>query len=77
MISDQGKENLVIQLISFQKYVQYDFTADLENQLDEISDGKLNWIEVINNFWKNFCLGYLLPRLRVKFFSGNLKPDFI
>ena len=34
----------------FNQYVEYDFTADLENQLDEISDGKLDWKEVLRNF---------------------------
>ena len=38
----------------FKQYVEYDFTADLENQLDEISDGKLNWKEVLQNFWNTF-----------------------
>ena len=38
----------------FNKYVEYDFTADLENQLDEISDGKLDWKEVIRKFWETF-----------------------
>ena len=34
----------------FNQYVEYDFTADLENQLDEISDGKLDWKEVLRKF---------------------------
>ena len=38
----------------FNKYVEYDFTADLENQLDEISNGKLDWKEVIRKFWETF-----------------------
>ena len=38
----------------FNQYVEYDFTADLENQLDEISDGKLNWKEVLRKFWETF-----------------------
>jgi len=38
----------------FNKYVEYDFTADLENQLDEISDGKLDWKEVLRKFWGTF-----------------------
>ena len=38
----------------FNKYVEYDFTADLENQLDEISNGKLDWRQVIKNFWDTF-----------------------
>jgi len=38
----------------FNQYVEYDFTADLENQLDEISDGKLDWKEVLRKFWNTF-----------------------
>ena len=38
----------------FEKYVQYDFTAALEEQLDEISDGKLAWKDVLRDFWENF-----------------------
>ncbi len=38
----------------FQKYVEYDFTADLENQLDDISGGSLNYKEVLGEFWTDF-----------------------
>jgi len=38
----------------FQRYVEYDFTASLEEKLDEISDGKLAWKEVLRDFWKDF-----------------------
>jgi DNA topoisomerase-1 len=38
----------------FSRYVEYSFTADLENQLDEISDGKLGWKTVLQNFWMDF-----------------------
>ncbi|HAQ01442.1 MAG TPA: type I DNA topoisomerase, partial [Rhodospirillum rubrum] len=38
----------------FSRYVQYSFTADLENQLDEISDGKLGWKTVLERFWMDF-----------------------
>ena len=38
----------------FDKYVEYDFTADLEERLDEISDGKLDWKDVLRDFWKDF-----------------------
>ena len=38
----------------FSKYVEYDFTADLEEELDEISNGKLNWEKVLDKFWADF-----------------------
>ena len=38
----------------FHRYVQYDFTADLEEKLDLVSDGKLNWKELLRDFWKDF-----------------------
>lgn len=38
----------------FQHYVEYDFTASLEEKLDEISDGKLSWKDVLRDFWKAF-----------------------
>jgi DNA topoisomerase-1 len=38
----------------FKRYVEYDFTADLEDKLDLISDGKLEWKDVLRDFWKEF-----------------------
>ncbi len=38
----------------FNRYVEYDFTANLEEQLDDISNGQLNWRNVLAEFWKNF-----------------------
>src|SRR5690606_7553731 len=38
----------------FRRYVEYDFTADLEEKLDEISDGKLAWKDVLRDFWTEF-----------------------
>ncbi|HXE17285.1 MAG TPA: type I DNA topoisomerase [Stellaceae bacterium] len=38
----------------FERYVEYGFTADLENQLDEISDGKIPWRKVLEDFWRDF-----------------------
>ncbi|OJX79503.1 type I DNA topoisomerase [Magnetospirillum sp. 64-120] len=38
----------------FGRYVEYNFTADLENQLDEISDGKIDWKKVLEDFWRQF-----------------------
>ncbi|MFN3549424.1 MAG: type I DNA topoisomerase [Mesorhizobium sp.] len=38
----------------FQRYVEYDFTAALEAKLDEISDGRLPWKDVLRDFWREF-----------------------
>jgi len=38
----------------FRRYVEYDFTADLENELDEISSGERNYKEVLARFWRDF-----------------------
>src|SRR6516164_2057356 len=38
----------------FRRYVEYDFTADLEEKLDLISDGKLEWKDVLRLFWREF-----------------------
>jgi DNA topoisomerase-1 len=51
---DRGR--LVTAFLSnfFKRYVEYDFTADLENQLDEISDGQIDWKKVLREFWSAF-----------------------
>ena len=38
----------------FTRYVDYDFTAKLEDQLDIISTGEKEWIPVLEDFWKGF-----------------------
>ena len=38
----------------FTRYVDYGFTAHLEDELDEISEGKRDWIPVLGEFWKGF-----------------------
>ena len=38
----------------FPRYVEYDFTAHLEEELDDISSGKIDWHEVLREFWKAF-----------------------
>src|SRR5271155_4777693 len=38
----------------FERYVEYNFTADLENQLDEVSGGRVDWKELLRNFWRDF-----------------------
>lgn len=52
----EDKGRLVIAFLEgfFQRYVEYDFTAALEDQLDQISDGKLEWKDVLRDFWRDF-----------------------
>ncbi len=38
----------------FKRYVEYDFTADLEERLDKISAGELKWKDLLRDFWKQF-----------------------
>jgi DNA topoisomerase-1 len=38
----------------FTRYVDYGFTAMMEDELDEISEGKRDWIPVLDEFWKGF-----------------------
>jgi DNA topoisomerase I len=38
----------------FKRYVEYDFTADLEERLDRISAGELSWKDVLRDFWRDF-----------------------
>ncbi|SFG96032.1 type I DNA topoisomerase [Methylobacterium gossipiicola] len=38
----------------FKRYVEYDFTADLEGQLDRVSNAEIDWREVLRDFWQSF-----------------------
>ena len=38
----------------FSKYVDYEFTAEMEESLDEITSGTIDWKEFLDKFWKNF-----------------------
>lgn len=52
----QDKGRLVTAFLSnyFNKYIGYDFTADLENQLDEVSAGNADYKKVLERFWTDF-----------------------
>jgi DNA topoisomerase-1 len=52
----QSKGRLVTSFLEsfFRTYVEYDFTADLEEKLDRISNGELAWKDVLRDFWKQF-----------------------
>ncbi|WP_295808567.1 type I DNA topoisomerase [uncultured Nitratireductor sp.] len=52
----QAKGRLVTAFLEnfFERYVEYDFTASLEEKLDKISDGQLSWKDVLRDFWQDF-----------------------
>jgi len=52
--TDRGKLISAFLEKLFSKYVDYNFTASLENQLDNITTGKEGWIKVLEMFWKDF-----------------------
>jgi len=51
---DRGR--LVIAFLSnfFRRYVEYGFTADMEEQLDDVSGGRIDWKKVLRDFWGAF-----------------------
>lgn len=70
----------------FEKYVEYTFTAKLEEDLDLISDGKLGRVDFLKSFWKDFKLNVdnvmdekkenifdKMEDIFVKYFIGNDK----
>ena len=52
--TDRGKLLSALLEKLFTKYVDYGFTADLEDQLDNITSGKEDWIKVLEKFWNDF-----------------------
>src|SRR3954469_19069878 len=38
----------------FEKYVSYDYTAELEEELDDVSGGRLEWQKLLDDFWRDF-----------------------
>src|SRR5690606_30519958 len=53
--SDRGRIVTAFLTNFFQRYVEYGFTADLEEQLDDIANGKIDWKTVLRQFWQNFA----------------------
>lgn len=51
---DRGRVVTTFLTEFFHDYVEYDFTAQLEDQLDEISGGKIDWKKVLDEFWAAF-----------------------
>ena len=38
----------------FERYVSYDYTAELEDELDDVSGGRLDWQKLLDDFWHDF-----------------------
>ncbi len=51
---DRGRIVVAFLESFFAKYVEYDFTARLEEQLDLIADREIDWREVLRDFWRDF-----------------------
>ena len=51
---DKGRIVTIFLLNFFRRYVEYDFTADLEDQLDHVSAGDADYKEVLGTFWRDF-----------------------
>ncbi|MEM9499071.1 MAG: type I DNA topoisomerase, partial [Pseudomonadota bacterium] len=51
---DKGRIVTVFLVNFFRKYVGYEFTADLEDELDVISAGDAQWKDVLSRFWRDF-----------------------
>ncbi|HZQ13824.1 MAG TPA: type I DNA topoisomerase [Pseudolabrys sp.] len=51
---DKGRVVVAFLESFFSRYVEYDFTAGLEEKLDEISAGRIDWRAVLAEFWRDF-----------------------
>ncbi|MCL6739983.1 type I DNA topoisomerase [Sphingomonas sp. RB56-2] len=38
----------------FERYVSFDYTAELEEELDDVSGGRLDWLKLLDDFWRDF-----------------------
>lgn len=51
---DKGRVVVAFLENYFSRYVEFDFTADLEEKLDKISNNEISWKQVLADFWKDF-----------------------
>jgi DNA topoisomerase-1 len=51
---DKGRLVTAFLATFFPRYVEYGFTADLEEKLDEVSAGELPWKQLLRDFWRDF-----------------------
>ena len=55
-LSAEDKGRVVVAFLEkfFSRYVEFDFTADLEEKLDKISNNEIAWKQVLKDFWRDF-----------------------
>ncbi|MDQ2093760.1 type I DNA topoisomerase [Rhodalgimonas zhirmunskyi] len=53
---DKGRIVTIFLLNFFRKYVGYEFTAELEEELDDVSAGQRDWKSVMERFWRDFSV---------------------
>jgi len=55
-LAPEDKGRLVVAFLEsfFSRYVEFDFTADLEEKLDLVSNNEIDWKEVLRDFWRDF-----------------------
>ncbi|WP_146590657.1 type I DNA topoisomerase [Puniceibacterium confluentis] len=53
---DKGRIVTIFLLNFFKRYIEYDFTAALENDLDNVSAGEADYKDVLARFWKDFSV---------------------
>ena len=51
---DKGRLVVAFLASFFPRYVEYDFTAQMEERLDDISGGRIDWKTVLGDFWRDF-----------------------
>jgi DNA topoisomerase-1 len=54
LLNDRGRVVNVFLCNYFKKFLEYKFTADLENQLDDVAISNAEWKTIVLNFWKDF-----------------------
>ncbi|HUF57250.1 MAG TPA: type I DNA topoisomerase [Thermohalobaculum sp.] len=84
MPEDKGRLVTAFLMNYFSRYVEYDFTAALEEELDDVSGGRVDWKAVLERFWRDFSaaveetadlrIGEVLETIN-EFLSPHLFPD--
>ena len=78
---DRGRLVTAFLTSFFNRYVEYDFTAKLEDQLDDISGGRIDWKTVLREFWSAFSVAVgettdLTISQVMDVLDGDLGPHF-